>query len=1110
MAETIQPFRPNAPLNPGYNPSQGAATEAVAAWETSSPGAIIHGLFGNTFSPVEGYSPTASLRDEANKDLQPFAGYMLGSYSPEEFDYKAAYIRRQLQNREILASGGLFAMVAEGVADFLNPINLGGLGYVRKGATALERVGRMSRVGSIQSGGSVASGEVFDPTTDATDVIVGAGSGALLGGALWGGVELAGAARAMFIHKTLGDPRMADFVGNPLGARGVGADAAGVSPSAPGMEAPARTGLGIEKIGTSPYMRALNSEPEISEFAQEMFPTPHALGKHEAGIASGDKSMWTAFKMNWEPQLFDLVTKLEGDFAAYRGRPGETGWFQRSVLAASDALRGSGQHLNRTQFMERAWEQLRTRNFDDTIPEVNSTARRYAQFYDEAAERLVGDGFFEDLSHRTFAMRDRVIIEHYSGSRVWNKGEINRNPDGFRLDFERYKAELPDKHPHLKLSADDALRIVRQDLEYVAIDDDLIGKAGATRRRSFDVPSEFFKRWINRDIDVGARFYARTAGIDMEIGRRSKKDGKPDITMRERIREAMRTYPNLIDDKFDEKGIKRTLDKAGSRMSGPANRSFDAMQRNIDEERRRVGLVYAKANEIFEKGGDVTDMDMKDVNVLRAAELANKYAKSENWKTDIAAELRAERDAKIDAEKAFFRDRLVREFPDETAPGKSGKMNKGGEIEELVRKMFDAERDMLDLRDALRGTLGQSRDPLSLTARAVRLIKQFANMTVLTGATAAASDIGNIVMRFGADRAFGALFREMSTGLSAIKASRPDLQRMAVGLELHLNARIASMTDLGDIQGRYTMFERGMDAANSQVFMLNLLTPWTNFGQELTGTLVIDEVIRLSKRVADKQTLTHRESIMLSQSGIDQSMLKRIAAQAGTHAEQVDGLWIGGVNKWTDAGARDAMRRMVHEDVRRVIVEPHKGEIPVILSTEIGSVIFQYKAFAVATVNRIMVPALQRKDMQAMTGVMSMVAAGYMVDQLRHAQSDMSNVDRPLSVQIGRAIERSGVMGYFTDIGRALDTVTDNRFGWGALFGEPPRKQDVTDLLGPGVQQIKRAGRLAGDVVTGDFDRSTARDFRKLLYMQNFVGADWMFDALERSIAPETLASQRR
>jgi hypothetical protein len=364
-------------------------------------------------------------------------------------------------------------------------------------------------------------------------------------------------------------------------------------------------------------------------------------------------------------------------------------------------------------------------------------------------------------------------------------------------------------------------------------------------------------------------------------------------------------------------------------------------------------------------------------------------------------------------------------------------------------------------------------------------------------------------MTYGIRDTFGTIFDDLGRRFraGAERLNKRELELAGTTLEMQMNARAAMMTDLTDVHGRYTRFERVMDDANNAFFTLSLTTPWTDVAQGWTGQLVINAVMDAAEKVKAGKPLSKRETASLARSGLDERMLRQIAEQPGR--EKVDGVWTIDTATW-DVEATEAMRAAILTDVDRVVVKSNVIEQPVWVSGPIGSVIGQYKGFAVAVTNRVLIPALQMKDRRAFIGAMSLVGAGYIVDQIRHMQGGAAEQDRPLTVQIGRAVERAGLGGWFTDAGRAMDTLTDGRFGYGALIGES-RNHKATDLLGPAAA---KAGQLINVMQGGlGFEQWTpahAKDFRGIWMLNNVAHMDFTFDAIQKSSAPDTLAGLRQ
>lgn len=127
----------------------------------------------------------AKANEQEYGDVLPhlLAGEFDFTFSPDEFETRAAFIRRQMQDKETIANGGFTgAAVGLGVG-LLDPINLLPLGNVR-GAT---RLGNAARTGLGLAGATAvqeAALQAMDPTRDASEAVANIGGAAVLGGAL--------------------------------------------------------------------------------------------------------------------------------------------------------------------------------------------------------------------------------------------------------------------------------------------------------------------------------------------------------------------------------------------------------------------------------------------------------------------------------------------------------------------------------------------------------------------------------------------------------------------------------------------------------------------------------------------------------------------------------------------------------------------------------------------------------------------------------------------------------------------------------------------------------------------------------------------------------------
>ena len=186
------------------------------------------------------------------------------------------------------------------------------------------------------------------------------------------------------------------------------------------------------------------------------------------------------------------------------------------------------------------------------------------------------------------------------------------------------------------------------------------------------------------------------------------------------------------------------------------------------------------------------------------------------------------------------------------------------------------------------------------------------------------------------------------------------------------------------------------------------------------------------------------------------------------------------------------------------IVTPRKGDVPLWMNWRFGSMLSQFKKFGVAATQAVLIRGLQEKDANFFVGVMFLVALGGMVDMIRTRSFGKDYSKKTRTSQILDALDRSAALGIFTDINRAIESATDNRFGLRPALGD--KKPYGTSwkykagILGPSASQISNIADIMWDTGTGEYNHHTARNVRRLIPFQNVFYLDWIFDKVEKGL----------
>ncbi|MGP0940682.1 hypothetical protein ACJ8PQ_23250, partial [Serratia sp. CY74664] len=300
--------------------------------------------------------------------------------------------------------------------------------------------------------------------------------------------------------------------------------------------------------------------------------------------------------------------------------------------------------------------------------------------------------------------------------------------------------------------------------------------------------------------------------------------------------------------------------------------------------------------------------------------------------------------------------------------------SKPAEQAKLAKARDNDIRDITALRDRLVGTYGMPDDPSSFFVRAGAFLRSANFVTKLGGMTVSAiPDLARGVMVNG----FSNSMRGYSALISrspAFKASRAEMQKMAVGLETILHTRARTMGDLVDSSSRTTAVEAGMERVTDVFGKLTLMGHFDDVNKSVNGMITSDSI--LSGAAAAKK---------LAKLGINPNMAGRIRSEFQKHGEVIDGWHIGNFEKWDDQHVAGVFQSAVLKDVNNTVITPGIGDTPLWASTPLGKTVFQFKSFATASYNRATLGGLQEGTAQFYYGTAFQVGLGALTYALKQA-----------------------------------------------------------------------------------------------------------------------------
>jgi len=410
-------------------------------------------------------------------------------------------------------------------------------------------------------------------------------------------------------------------------------------------------------------------------------------------------------------------------------------------------------------------------------------------------------------------------------------------------------------------------------------------------------------------------------------------------------------------------------------------------------------------------------------------------------------------------------------------------------------------QDLTDMRDMLRGTF-RSDDWASPMGHAMRNIKAFNFLRLLGGMTLSAiPDIGSVVFYHGIGNTMTDAVTPMMKNMKAFKAAAEEVKDAATALDLVIGDRIQSIGDIDYATPAADGLSAGLNNAANVMGIVSLMNHWNTGLKQFTGVVSQSEIIKASRRLINGVP-TQRDVTALAANYIDKAAAERIVAQADEFSEAYDGMIIPNARQWTDPEAQKVFRAAVRREVDGVIVTPDLDR-PTFLSDPVLGTVGQFKSFAFASTQRVLISGLQRHDMATLQGLFMMTGLGMMSYTFKSWDADRELSDDP-KVWIQEGVDRSGIVSILMDVNNTAEKITRGRIGISAMTGEQGTRyysRGVADvLLGPSAGMLTDAAKVAGDAAGMEWSENDTHAARRLMPYQNLLLIRRLFDQAESGI----------
>lgn len=412
---------------------------------------------------------------------------------------------------------------------------------------------------------------------------------------------------------------------------------------------------------------------------------------------------------------------------------------------------------------------------------------------------------------------------------------------------------------------------------------------------------------------------------------------------------------------------------------------------------------------------------------------------------------------------------------------------KAKERARLEKARKSAVRDIEGMRDRIRGQYALPSNPDGIVLRAGRVARNLNYLRLLGGMTLSAfPDMAGIVFKHGLTSTFRDGFLPLVSNIKAVRMAGKEVKAAGTALDMILDSRAMSLAEIGDDFGRGSKFERAVKSAGTRFGVVSLMAPWNAAMKQFSGMIVMTNMLHAAEAIA-RGTATAKQIRKLGAAGINADLAERIHKQFKKYGETQDGVLLAKAGDWDDRLAREAFRTAVVRDVDRIIVTPGQDK-PLWMSTELGKTIGQFKSFQLSSMQRVALSAMQQRDAETMSGIMTALGLGAFSYAAKQWVAGREVSDNPL-VWAVEAIDKSGITGWLMEVNAISEKATRGRVGASAITGEPvsryASRNVVGAFFGPTPDAMADIFQVSGSIFAGDTSKADLHKIRGLMPFQN-------------------------
>ena len=999
------------------------------------------------FAPVEGYDPTKDWRG-----YEDYAEDLVGIQSPEEMTQAKANIDRERADRKLLQLAGGYGTMAEMAGVLSDPLLLPlWLMPPMRIAASVGKLGTAARYSAAATAETAVHEAALHSTqmTRTTEETLYALGGAALLGAAVGGIV----GRSAGVASRTPEDSAAYNADNAANVRG--------DIEAPGLSAQRavdreQLDVDIDVWGDDYGVK----DPRLTSAFAWISP----LGR----VATSQSPTASGVAASLVESAYQFVGRTR-DFLS----EGAVETVVRSDVHESLKLNYMVQQMNFTEYKKAGGQMGRDQFFEEVgytlftgdkhaNPVIQRTVEQYRARYDEFKQALLDEGLVSE------SQLARNMVDPTYMHRMYHRDNLIENKDQFIQLIKEHVLNTSAKR-----NAEAKIRRGKR----VDSSEEVLDQVRAKEQQALE-EAEAELSVVQRELEE----LKSTGGTQRQILSKAKRLARAES----KVAKAKRLGKGRI------AKAERIRDRAVTRAKQPAEVLTDVDAEDVARELHgklvfRNAPMDLEAQDIVGRSGPLQERALMIPSkvladngflVTNAADVLDVYTHK------VAPQIRLQqRYGSVDMKAQI--DAITEEYTSLIANADTPKA-----ANKLVRERDRVVKDVQSMRDVIRGVYRSSYDPSDTTTQVLRNVRALETLNSLGGVLAASIvDAAIPIARYGLRNTLKGVAHTVRNMDTSVEMA----QRANGALDNALHNRIQSLLEPGE----FTQPRHLRDHAMRGFGQITGLSWWNTTMKSVVSNMAQDSMLRHSVALADG-TITREGREILADLGITDDMARQFASQPIDRGRA----WVADTTQWTDTAAVQRFHTAMLQQMDTNVLVPGAGDVPLWARSEWGKTIAQFKSFVFAAHNRLLMPALQRRDRRAAEAIMGTLALATLSNTLREVSQGKSPEEWTVNTDPSKAA--LDAMSYSGFVGLLMEPYSIMKYSQGQIH-----QGLAGPALGSGLRDMNTALGMPSSIAEdGTPTEAQIKAARRLAPYQNLIWFRWLIDKMEEGVIEATGADE--